>query len=82
MPRSKKPAPDVAPPGGDRLIEVPQLCEKLGGISRSTLEKWLRDPNIQPPLPRPLGLQRNRQWSERAIDAWIADHQQLADAAA
>ena len=56
------------------LIDVPEVCRRLGGVSRETLYQWRKNPALQFPKPvkinsrilwRPVDLER---WTETRIE--------------
>ena len=64
-----------------RLIRLPQLKERLGGIGTSTVYGWLSDPEVG--LPRPIRIgSRAVAWVEAEIDEWVANRAAERDAVA
>jgi predicted DNA-binding transcriptional regulator AlpA len=59
--------PDPIPPRPRRLIRLPALRAKLGGLATSTIYKHMRDGL----LPRPIKLGHVAVWDESAVDAAI-----------
>ena len=53
-----------------RLIKTAPLLAKLGGISRSTLDRTINAPDQN--FPRPIYMGRTRFFDVDAIDAWLA----------
>ena len=51
-----------------QYLRLPELREKLGGVSAATIWRWVRDSEI----PRPVKLGGTNVWSETAIDNHIA----------
>ncbi|MGA0615570.1 helix-turn-helix transcriptional regulator [Paracoccus sp. KR1-242] len=56
-------------------IDVPKFCASLG-ISRPTLERWLRDPDVK--MPRPIRIGRKRYWPEHEINAFLEKNRMAA----
>lgn len=53
----------------DRLVSLAEVCERIGGIHRSTIWLYVKEGTF----PRPIVLRgRRRLWSDREISAWIA----------
>lgn len=52
-----------------RLIGLDEVRARLGGASRSSIWRWVRDGSF----PAPVALGHHRiAWTEAAIDQWIA----------
>jgi len=51
-----------------KLITAATVCDRLGGVSRMTLWRWLRDPTID--LPTPVYIKHRRYWLEHEIEAY------------
>lgn len=47
---------------------VKDLCAAWG-VSRPTIERWVRDPNLK--MPRPVMVANKRLWPEPEIKAWF-----------
>lgn len=62
-----------------RLIRLPQLKNRLGGVGTSTVYGWLNDPEIA--LPRPIRIgPRAVAWIENEVEDWIANRAAKRDA--
>lgn len=53
-----------------RLIKTAPLLDKLGNISRATLDRKLA---ADPTFPKPLYMGRQRFFDVDAVEAWLAD---------
>ncbi len=52
-----------------QVIRFPALSKKLGGVSRSTIFRWVRDKQF----PRPIFLGKNsRGWDQTLVESWLA----------
>jgi prophage regulatory protein len=57
------------------LLRLPEVCLRLGGISKSTIYSWLdaRSDSYQPAFPRPLKLgARTVAWVESELAQFLA----------
>jgi prophage regulatory protein len=57
------------------LLRLPEVCERLGGISKSTIYNWLDSgsDSFQPAFPRPLKLgARTVAWVESELAQFLA----------
>lgn len=48
----------------DNMLSTKEICEKLG-VSRVTLWRWVKDPNVKFPEPYKVG--RDKMWPESVI---------------
>lgn len=52
------------------LIQAgPMLKNILGGVSMSTLQRWLADPALG--FPRPIKIGQRRFWRQAEVTAWV-----------
>jgi prophage regulatory protein len=56
-----------------QVIRFPDLNKKLGGVSRSTVFRWVRDKQF----PKPINLGKNSVgWLEEQVEAWLESRTQ------
>lgn len=55
----------------EKMLTTSEIADRLG-ISGMTVERWLRDPDVQ--FPRPRQVKRRRFWSESEIADWLEGH--------
>lgn len=53
----------------DRLLTFAEVCDRVGGVNRSTIWRWLRSGEFV--LPVQLGRRRVGFWASE-VDAWLA----------
>jgi predicted DNA-binding transcriptional regulator AlpA len=52
------------------LLNTRTTRQRCGSISESTLDRWIKDPDLA--FPRPIFIGRRRYFKEADIGAWIA----------
>ena len=55
-------------PDHHRILRMPDIQERMGGISRSTVYRWIRDGWL--PEPKKLG-KNTVGWLERDFNHWL-----------
>ncbi len=59
---------DLDPPRNRRYVPASEVMRMLG-ISKATLWRYVRDPDLG--FPKPIKLKRTRLWKQSAIDAFL-----------
>lgn len=54
---------------------VKDLCAAWG-VSRPTIERWIRHPELK--MPRPINVGNKRLWPENEIKSWFESHRMEA----
>lgn len=56
-----------------KYLKFPALSEKLGGRSRASIHRDMRDRGF----PKPINFGNSVVWSEQAVDAWLDELEKI-----
>lgn len=74
-PVNQTPLATPAPP--DRLLPTSETCNRVGGVSKSTLHTWIRAGQFPAPIPLTPGGSRVA-FLESQVNIWIQRRAQIA----